>query len=179
MTIREALDQADALHPNPFDDAIKLTWLAECEGLIQKTVFKLAQDALWHPELTHREQTRAIFTGNTVSFPDIVDFREGETVTIGDAEAVILGVSFDRLTWTLDRELPEGERDVAIAADRSGDKLMVEWPFDKLYPEYVGARIDYANRDYDAYHNTMTVYNTFLDEFARWFKRIYGGGMVI
>lgn len=39
MTVREAIDQADALRPgNPFDSQLKQRWLREADGLIRKSV---------------------------------------------------------------------------------------------------------------------------------------------
>lgn len=51
--------------------------------------------------------------------------------------------------------------------------LLVNPPHDKLYREYLTARIDYANGEYNKYQNTMQMFNEFWNEFVIWFARNY------
>lgn len=50
---------------------------------------------------------------------------------------------------------------------------LVEPPHSKIYGEYIIARIDYANGEYDKYQNTMQMFNAFWGEFCRWFATRY------
>lgn len=51
--------------------------------------------------------------------------------------------------------------------------LLVNPPHDKLYREYLTAKIDYANGEYNKYQNTMQMFNEFWNEFVIWFARNY------
>ena len=51
--------------------------------------------------------------------------------------------------------------------------MLVRPPHDKLYPAYLEARIDYANGEYEKYQNTSQVFNTFFNEFMRWYAMNY------
>lgn len=51
--------------------------------------------------------------------------------------------------------------------------LLVNPPFDKLYPSYLSAMIDYANGEYNKYANTMQMFNSEFSEFMRWFANTY------
>lgn len=57
--------------------------------------------------------------------------------------------------------------------DNADKELLVAPPHDKIYYEYLEARIDYANGDYDDYNNTMTVFESFWREFVAWFANTY------
>lgn len=51
--------------------------------------------------------------------------------------------------------------------------LLVDSPYDKLYPSYLSAMIDYANGEYNKYQNTMQMFNSNFSEFMRWFATMY------
>lgn len=51
--------------------------------------------------------------------------------------------------------------------------LLVDPPYDKLYPAYLSAQIDYANGEYNKYHNSMQMFNSHYSEFMRWFATAY------
>ena len=52
-------------------------------------------------------------------------------------------------------------------------ELLVEPPYDGLYPAYLAARIDYANGEYEKYQNTMQMFNEFYNDFVRWYASNY------
>ena len=52
-------------------------------------------------------------------------------------------------------------------------ELLVEPPYDGLYPAYLAARVDFANGEYEKYQNTMQMFNAFFGEFIRWFALTY------
>jgi len=52
-------------------------------------------------------------------------------------------------------------------------ELLIDPPFDDLYPLWLQAKIDFANGEYDKYANTMQVYNTHYSSFACWFLQEY------
>ncbi len=51
--------------------------------------------------------------------------------------------------------------------------LIVLPPHSKLYAEYLMARIDYANGEYDKYQNTMEMFNAFWEEYKAWYQRVH------
>ena len=58
-------------------------------------------------------------------------------------------------------------------SENADDVLLVNPPHDKLYREYLTAKIDYANGEYNKYENTMQMFNDFYTEFVMWFARNY------
>lgn len=51
--------------------------------------------------------------------------------------------------------------------------LLVDPPHDKLYRAYLTAMVDFYNGEYNRYQNTMTLFNSHLGEFSRWYTRNY------
>lgn len=179
MTVREAIERAKALHPSTFGDELILAWLNECEGSIQKEIFRIPQTDIVKHELIHTESGVAVIEGNEVTLPHVTDFRVGETVHIGGTEATVENIDFFKTTLTLSDFSDSGTKSVEITANRENDELLVQYPHDKLYPEYIGARIRYNNGEYEEYQNIMQTYNSFYKEFAAWWQRTYGSRRVI
>lgn len=66
----------------------------------------------------------------------------------------------------------QGYHVLSYAEDK--DKaLLVLPPHDKLYRDYLQARIHFANGEYDRYTNAMAVFNAEWGEFVRWYARTY------
>lgn len=57
--------------------------------------------------------------------------------------------------------------------DDAEKELLVAPPHDKIYYEYLAARIDYANGDYSDYNATIEMFNAFWREFVAWFANAY------
>lgn len=57
--------------------------------------------------------------------------------------------------------------------DDAEKELLVAPPHDKIYYEYLAARIDYANGDYSDYNATIEMFNSFWREFVAWFANSY------
>lgn len=49
-------------------------------------------------------------------------------------------------------------------------ELLVGAPHLKLYYAYLTAMIDFANGEYTNYSNTLTLFNTFWNEYAAWYS---------
>ncbi len=55
-----------------------------------------------------------------------------------------------------------------------GDRpLLAAAPYDNLYVLYLMAMIDFANREYGNYQNSMTMFNTAYGEFAAQWQRTH------
>lgn len=62
---------------------------------------------------------------------------------------------------------------VVYGAEDTERELLVDPPFDKIYEAYLKARIDFENGEYDRYRNTCAMYNSFMEDFTRWFADTY------
>lgn len=67
---------------------------------------------------------------------------------------------------------PEAARRYEAETD-STKILTVPPPFDKLYPAYLTAMIDFANGEYDKFQNSREIYNAAVDEYAKWYIRTH------
>lgn len=52
-------------------------------------------------------------------------------------------------------------------------ELFVKPPYEDIYYEYLQARIDYANGEYDKYENTMAMFEAKWIDFKVWFIYTY------
>lgn len=51
--------------------------------------------------------------------------------------------------------------------------LLVPFPYDDIYIKWLEAQIDYVNGDTAKYNNSMTMYNSALYEFKRYYNRTH------
>lgn len=57
------------------------------------------------------------------------------------------------------------------------DKPLLVWePFEDIYELYLQAMIDFHNREYDNYNNSMLMFNERLEDYKAWYIREYGYG---
>jgi parallel beta-helix repeat protein len=187
MKISEIINFVDDIKSNAFSAEQKTVWLNEIEGMAQTDVMLLAPSSLisYVYELT--------WSGN-IYFPDtatmvcsaVPDFRLGGTVKItgltnytenNDVEAKIANISSDGLTLTFAQNtfLSTGEAwaEATVHFDGSQAEMLVGSPHSKIYYTYLMAMIDFANGEYGKYQNTMTLFNTFFQNFATWYREIY------
>ncbi len=52
-------------------------------------------------------------------------------------------------------------------------ELLVEAPYDEMYPMYLKAKVDAANGEYNKYANSMAIYNGAYTGFVCWFCQLY------
>ena len=64
----------------------------------------------------------------------------------------------------LQRDVPE-----YFLPDDADTPLMVGHPFDDLYGLYVSAMIDFHNREFDHYNNTIAVFQNKYDQYKAWY----------
>ena len=64
------------------------------------------------------------------------------------------------------------ELDLQYPADMERE-LLVDPPYDDLYPLYLEARIDAENGEYNKYADSMTIYNSAYTAFVCWFCQLY------
>lgn len=51
--------------------------------------------------------------------------------------------------------------------------LLVPEPYDEIYIRWLEAQIDYANGEYGKYNNSITMYNTAYDAYAKYYNRLH------
>ncbi len=189
MTIRECIDYVDEIKPNAFSNETKIVWLNECEGMVQTEIFLNAETDVIEYHWSAQETTPISFPNDhTIGIADknvIRKFQPGGKIlnfsptgiyaANAAEELVIQGVDADGLVFPTGSFSVTGETEVSttLTYDGRGVELLAEPPHSKLYAEYLIARIDYANGEYDKYANAMQMFNAFWGEFSRWFARTY------
>lgn len=73
------------------------------------------------------------------------------------------------LEGMLAREV-RGEEVPQLDLPRDGDEeLAVGAPYEELYPLYAMAMVDFYNREYDQYNNTMAMFAQRLEQYRAWY----------
>lgn len=67
----------------------------------------------------------------------------------------------------------EGQYDdfVGYSADKQDVPLIVPAPYDIMYEAYLKMKIDEENGETARYNNSMTIYNTYLAEYKKWYNK--------
>jgi len=53
------------------------------------------------------------------------------------------------------------------------EELLVPHPYDEVYIRWLEAQIDYANGEYGKYNNSITMYNTALSAYEKYYNRTH------
>lgn len=193
MTIKEIMVFVDEIKPNAFSHRQKTLWLNEVEGMVQTDVMLLAPSSV----LTYVYD--AAWSGRGIVFPDSatlvlpvsVPFRAGGTVTVSGLldyeennreDAKIKSISVDGRTLHFAAGTfsawggPAETAEAAVTFDGSNMEPLVSAPHHKIYYTYLMAMIDFANGEYGKYQNTMTLFNSFLTSFSKWYVENYQPG---
>lgn len=159
MNVYEIIETANQMRPgNNYSDELVERWIAECDASIQievcrkkpNTIRRIRADE-WKSKVLYLKGQKASiqYDGKWHQFEAVKDVS-GETYPHEDSE-----------NWM---EIPY-------------DTYLVH-PHDRLYVLYVIAMMDYANMEYDNYANDRVLYESAVDEFARWWQRTYSYGYV-
>ncbi len=82
------------------------------------------------------------------------------------------GIIFDKIIKT--HEGAEMEKFNGYTADSPMDTiLIVSAPYDDIYIKWLESQIDYANREYDKYNNSIVAYNDAYAEYERHYNRTH------
>lgn len=69
-------------------------------------------------------------------------------------------------------EVLEQEDPVVYDLPADGDKeLLIPAPFDDVYDLYVASMIDFYNKEYNHYNNTVLMFKERLDQYKAWYIR--------
>lgn len=76
------------------------------------------------------------------------------------------------LDGKIEREIYKTEELEEYQYPKDGDKeLLVAYPHSDIYPLYIYAMIDFHNREYGEYNNSILAFNQAYDLFAKWYIR--------
>lgn len=111
MKIREVIAYADAVKPNAFDYAAKVTWLSECEGLVQTEVMLLSfadivsysADTSPETELLAAPPHDKLYRAYLVA---MIDFANGEYNRYANTVAMFNQYFSEYTVWYADRYRP-------------------------------------------------------------------------
>jgi hypothetical protein len=163
-SINEIIERVAAVRPDAYDDSTKAAWLIELEG-------KLYGEVILRHKLTPGKRFKGpvevcpVCGGFGLDKPEEPeDGKEPEPVKPGYNR--MMDFSFCPVCeWT---ELPK----IVETFPGDGDiPLLVEAPYDRLYDLYLMAQVDFYNREYDNYNNSVTAFNAALDDWRQKYHR--------
>ena len=162
-SINEIIERVAAVRPDAYDDETKAAWLIELEGKLYREVI-----------LRHKLTPGLAYKGPVKECPVCKGLGLEEPAEGEEREPMppeynrVMDFSFCPVCeWT---ELPK----VAEAFPEDGDlPLLVGAPHDRLYDLYLMAQLDFYNREYDNYNNSVTAFNAALDEWRQIYHRTH------
>ena len=77
-----------------------------------------------------------------------------------------------KLDGVVSLEVHEMEDPVLYDLPADGDKeLLIPYPFDDVYDLYVAAMIDFHNKEYNHYNNSVLMFTERMEQFKAWYIR--------
>ena len=116
-------------------------------------------------------------TGETIKIPAVMQFAIGDRINIwrGDetkkAQYRVFAFDPETYAYTLDREIDKtgtGEYHVQRELDAV---TPVPPPHDRMYIDYVLAKICYYQNDLEGYNKHMSMVNAHMSDYAYWYKQ--------
>jgi len=189
-TIRQIIDIANGFRVNTYTDAQKLIWLNEVEQCIKEEIMKT---------YIHTTIQRLISTAE-YTLPTGVMFEDIETVYMDGVNLLRLDKRhyINALNGEMGYYKPTSTNKIAICPtptatdnvsypgiqvsylDRFVDytsansygttMLITQARFYKIYTFYIMAQIDFFNKEYENYNNTIVQYNTALEDYNEWYN---------
>ena len=99
-----------------------------------------------------------------------IEYVDGVKVNAYDEEAKYKWLS--ELDGLISREVMQRDEPVEYRFPDDGDReLLVGAPYDAIYPLYMEAQIDFHNREYGNYNNTILMFNSKLDDYKKAYIR--------
>lgn len=84
----------------------------------------------------------------------------------------------DKAAWLIELdgrivlEVTQGKSTPAVRYPEGGaSPLTAPPPYDSLYDLYLSAMVDFHNREYGNYNNTMAMFNAVYDTYRKWYRR--------
>lgn len=155
-TINEVIERVSRVRPDAYDDDTKAAWLLELEGRLWREV--AARHRL-RPMIGPEELCGALLPAQA---PETCPQCGGGTVLAGPGPG-----------WCSCMDCGWSERpDIPKAFPEEGDRpLLVGAPWDRLYDLYLMAQVDFYNREMSNYNNSVTAFNSALDQWRQSYNR--------
>lgn len=156
MNVYDVINTANKMRPgNNFDDDIVEQWISECDSSIQIEVCKKKPNNIRKLRASAWDSKIEYNKGEVVSQKFSGEWHQYKA--LNDVMPDGKSPNENNENW---KEIPY-------------DTYLVH-PHDRLYVFYIIAMMDYANMEYNNYANDMAMYESALDEFAKWWQRTYG-----
>lgn len=181
-TIQEIINRVDEIKLNTYSENAKTTWINQVEGWVKDKIIQ----TYGYFDISRIKGQAAYDLPSGVSFSNIVmAYMDKYPIHKLDAR------SHEKTGYFLGADgkiniYPEPGQDDTTPRMRfvyklshipykypedKDAELLVSSPYDAIYENYVYAMIDWHNREFSAYNNTMAMYNESWREFANWYKQ--------
>ena len=193
MTIKNVIDYVDRVKKNEFTTEEKMRWINEIEGYVQIQIMLLAQpECISYCYSSESEQSGISFPAdNQMRLPRKLKAHVGGFIKIEGlvtypennlSDLAILSISdngklieFEQGTFPQTGETPESAI-AQIAFDGQDTELLVPAPFERLYYEYVLAKISENLEENSAQNNRLATFDETWQNFAEWYANTYKPG---
>lgn len=193
MTIKDVIDYVDRIKKNEFTTEEKTRWINEIEGYVQIQIMLLAQpECISYCYSSESEQSGISFpadnqmrltrklkahVGGFLKIEGLVTYPENNLsglaiLSISDNGKLI---EFEQGTFPQTGETPESAI-AQIAFDGQDTELLVPAPFERLYYEYVLAKISENLEENSAQNNRLATFDETWQNYAEWYANTYKPG---
>lgn len=187
MKLHEIITHVDNVKPNPFRPEEKVVWLNELEYSVQTDTLDMMEDMIVHTWSGTWSGTGLTFPDeDTVVIPEAVHFNVGGKITLSGCSdegnnvtgVKILAVAWGDSTTTLTVAkgtftTGENSETVNLVYDGREEEMVLPEQWHKVYYTYLLAQVEWNEAEYNAYANTMQMYNAYWGEYQRWYARNY------
>ena len=107
---------------------------------------------------------------------DLVDNVKPNQYSIEDKVqwlSFIEGIIINDVIKTHEGYENEYEEFAGYSADRLGQKLLVEMPYDNLYVAYLKMKIDEENGETARYNNSSTMFNSYMAAYKKHYNKLH------
>lgn len=183
MNMQDVVSYVDDVRPNDYSEAAKIILMSDLDGMVKDEIMKTYS----------YDEIMRVMDQAAYDLPTGVDFSSIETVFVDGSEIPKIDFrSFERDGYYLDSTgkiafypvpaVTDTEAGIRIVhqdtltrytqTDYDNDKtLLIPEPYSTLYAEYIMMRMNYLDKQYEDYNNDVTVFNTNLQTFAKWYNQ--------
>lgn len=182
MTLTEVIALADDIKPNTFSTTLKVKWISDVELEVAQRILK--RYGKFKIDVVGGQASYDLPNG--VNFGYITNMScFGTPLTKIDERSNenVLGYFLNSDNKIEIFPVPNHSKEgglvgtYLVTRDRYatgdvGETLLLDPPHDNVYLDYVLAKIDWHNNDYDEYHNTMNMYNSSFMDAAKFYQSL-------
>lgn len=184
MKIQDAISNVDSIRPNSYTTLVKIGLLADLDQTVKNEVMK---------EYAYAEISR-VYDQEAYDLPAGVTINMIVKVFVDGYEVPKIDFrSYEKEGYYIDNDgkiafypvpaADDTEAGIRIVYQKTLDRydsddydanidLLIPEPHSSIYADWLIARIDYLDRQYDDYNNDITIFNDHYAKFASWYNRI-------